>query len=121
MPKNLPDTPSVNHLAVHTEDHPFEYGSFEGEIPKGEYGGGKVIIWDTGTYETEKFSDHSPDGPDKGGEVIITLHGKKIDGRYALIQTERQELAGAPDEGAGQPAGERSRADAGHAKARSGS
>jgi bifunctional non-homologous end joining protein LigD len=87
VPKNLPDTPSVNHLAVHTEDHPFEYGSFEGEIPKGEYGGGKVIIWDTGTYETEKFRDHSPDGPDKGGEVIITLHGKKIDGRYALIQT----------------------------------
>jgi bifunctional non-homologous end joining protein LigD len=87
VPKNLPDTPSVNHLAVHTEDHPFEYGSFEGEIPKGEYGGGKVIIWDTGTYETEKFRDHSPDGPEKGGEVIITLHGKKIDGRYALIQT----------------------------------
>ncbi|HTI74395.1 MAG TPA: ATP-dependent DNA ligase [Mycobacterium sp.] len=88
VPKNLPDTPSVNHLAVHTEDHPFEYGSFEGEIPKGEYGGGKVILWDTGTYETEKFRDHSPDGPAKGGEVIITLHGKKIDGRYALIQTD---------------------------------
>ena len=87
VPKNLPDTPSVNHLAVHTEDHPFEYGSFEGEIPKGEYGGGKVIIWDTGTYETEKFRDHAPDGPDKGGEVIVTLHGNKIDGRYALIQT----------------------------------
>ncbi|WP_041303493.1 ATP-dependent DNA ligase [Mycolicibacterium rhodesiae] len=88
VPKNLPDTPSVNHLAVHTEDHPFEYGSFEGEIPKGEYGGGKVVIWDTGTYETEKFRDHAPDGPAKGGEVIITLHGKKIDGRYALIQTD---------------------------------
>lgn len=87
VPKNLPDSPAVNHLAVHTEDHPFEYGSFEGEIPKGEYGGGKVIIWDTGTYETEKFRDHSPDGPETGGEVIITLHGKKIDGRYALIQT----------------------------------
>jgi len=88
VPKNLPDTPSVNHLAVHTEDHPFEYGTFEGEIPKGEYGGGKVILWDTGTYETEKFRDHSPDGPAKGGEVIVTLHGKKIDGRYALIQTD---------------------------------
>jgi DNA ligase D-like protein (predicted ligase)/DNA ligase D-like protein (predicted 3'-phosphoesterase) len=87
VPKNLPDSPSVNHLAVHTEDHPFEYGSFEGEIPKGEYGGGKVILWDTGTYETEKFNDVPPDGPAKGGEVIVTLHGKKIEGRYALIQT----------------------------------
>jgi DNA ligase D-like protein (predicted ligase)/DNA ligase D-like protein (predicted polymerase)/DNA ligase D-like protein (predicted 3'-phosphoesterase) len=78
VPKNLPDTPSVNHLAVHTEDHPLEYLTFHGTIPKGEYGAGKMIIWDAGTYETEKFDDH---------EVIITLHGEKIDGRYALIQT----------------------------------
>ena len=88
VPKNLPDTPSVNHLAVHTEDHPLEYGTFEGSIPKGEYGGGKVIIWDAGTYETEKFNDNGPDGPAKGGEVIVTLHGDRIDGRYALIQTD---------------------------------
>lgn len=78
VPKNLPDTPSVNHLAVHTEDHPLEYGSFEGTIPKGEYGAGKVIIWDSGTYEAEKFRDD---------EVIVTLHGNRISGRYALIQT----------------------------------
>ena len=88
VPKNLPDTPSVNHLAVHTEDHPMEYLTFAGEIPKGEYGGGEVYIWDTGTYETEKFRDNPPDGPDRGGEVIVTLHGEKIDGRYALIQTD---------------------------------
>jgi DNA ligase D-like protein (predicted ligase)/DNA ligase D-like protein (predicted polymerase)/DNA ligase D-like protein (predicted 3'-phosphoesterase) len=79
VPKNLPDTPSVNHLAVHTEDHPLEYLTFEATIPKGEYGAGKMVIWDTGTYETEKFNDD---------EVIVTLHGKKIDGRYALIQTD---------------------------------
>lgn len=88
VPKNLPDRPSVNHLAVHTEDHPMEYLTFAGEIPKGEYGGGQVHVWDTGTYETEKFNDNAPDGPDKGGEVIVTLHGEKIDGRYALIQTD---------------------------------
>jgi DNA ligase D-like protein (predicted ligase)/DNA ligase D-like protein (predicted polymerase)/DNA ligase D-like protein (predicted 3'-phosphoesterase) len=88
VPKNLPDTPSVNHLAVHTEDHPMEYLTFAGEIPKGEYGGGKVIVWDTGTYETEKFNDNPPDGPAKGGEVIVTLRGDRISGRYALIQTD---------------------------------
>lgn len=78
VPKNLPETTSVNHLAVHTEDHPLEYGGFEGIIPKGEYGAGKVIIWDSGTYEAEKFLDD---------EVIVNLHGSKISGRYALIQT----------------------------------
>jgi bifunctional non-homologous end joining protein LigD len=88
VPKNLPDTPAVNHLAVHTEDHPLEYLTFEATIPKGEYGAGKMVIWDTGTYETEKFNDNPPDGPAKGGEVIITLHGEQIDGRYALIQTD---------------------------------
>ena len=88
VPKNLPETTSVNHLAVHTEDHPLEYATFEGKIPRGEYGGGDVIIWDSGTYETEKFRDNAPDGPAKGGEVIVTLHGAKISGRYALIQTD---------------------------------
>jgi bifunctional non-homologous end joining protein LigD len=83
VPKNLPDTPAVNHLAVHTEDHPLEYATFEGTIPKGEYGGGKVVIWDSGTYEAEKFRDSG----DKGGEVIVDLHGQRISGRYALIQT----------------------------------
>ena len=78
VPKNLPETTSVNHLAVHTEDHPLEYGSFEGSIPKGEYGAGKVIIWDAGTYDTEKFRED---------EVIVNLHGEKISGRYALIRT----------------------------------
>ena len=79
VPKNLPETPAVNHLAVHTEDHPLEYGTFEGSIPKGEYGAGKVIIWDSGTYDAEKFLDD---------EVIVNLHGSRISGRYALIQTK---------------------------------
>src|SRR3984885_3928821 len=79
VPKNLPETTAVNHLAVHTEDHPLEYGGFEGSIPKGEYGAGKVIIWDSGTYEAEKFRDD---------EVIVNLNGSRISGRYALIQTK---------------------------------
>jgi bifunctional non-homologous end joining protein LigD len=82
VPKNLPETTSVNHLAVHTEDHPLEYGGFEGNIPKGEYGAGKVVIWDSGTYEAEKFNDSA-----ERGEVIVNLHGNRISGRYALIQT----------------------------------
>lgn len=87
IPKNLPETTSVNHLAVHTEDHPLEYATFAGSIPKGEYGGGEVFIYDSGTYEAEKFNDNPPDGPEKGGEVIVTLNGSKVSGRYALIQT----------------------------------
>jgi DNA ligase D-like protein (predicted ligase) len=83
VPKNLPDTPAVNHLAVHTEDHPLEYLTFEATIPKGEYGAGRMVIWDSGTYETEKFRD----ARETGGEVIVTLNGERISGRYALIQT----------------------------------
>lgn len=79
VPKNLPASPSVNHLAVRTEDHPMEYEYFEGTIPAGEYGAGEVRVWDSGTYDTEKFR------PD---EIIVTLHGKKISGRYALIHTD---------------------------------
>ncbi|MDI3314904.1 MAG: ATP-dependent DNA ligase [Mycobacterium sp.] len=78
VPKNLPKTPSVNHLAIHTEDHPLEYATFEGTIPEGEYGAGRVVIWDSGTYDTEKFHDD---------EIIVVLHGNRISGRYALIHT----------------------------------
>lgn len=86
VPKNLPDTPAVNHLAVHTEDHPLEYATFEGTIPKGQYGAGTVVVWDSGTYQSEKFNVAGSDG--KGGEVIVDLHGRRISGRYALIQTD---------------------------------
>ncbi|GAB3134209.1 ATP-dependent DNA ligase [Tsukamurella serpentis] len=79
VPKNLPDDPEVNHLAVRTEDHPMDYASFEGSIPRGEYGGGEVSIFDHGTYHLEKWR------PD---EVIVTLHGNRLQGkRYALIRT----------------------------------
>ena len=78
VPKGLPLDPKTNHLAVHTEDHPLEYATFEGDIPKGEYGGGQVILWDTGTYECEKWTDR---------EVKVTLHGSRVEGRYVLFKT----------------------------------
>ncbi len=78
VPKGIPPDPKVNGLAVHTEDHPLSYIDFEGHIPEGEYGGGKVILWDTGTYEEHKFLED---------EVIVTLHGSRVSGKYVLFQT----------------------------------
>lgn len=80
LPKGVPTDIKQNHLAVQTEDHPLEYGTFEGTIPAGQYGAGEVTIWDSGTYELEKWRD--------GREVIATLHGEKHGShRYALIHT----------------------------------
>ena len=78
LPKGVPTDPAVNHLAVHTEDHPLEYGGFEGEIPRGEYGAGAVTIWDRGTYETEKWA---------ADEVKVRLRGQRVTGGFALFQT----------------------------------
>jgi bifunctional non-homologous end joining protein LigD len=79
VPKGIPTDPKRNHLAVHVEDHPLDYIDFEGKIPEGEYGAGKVKIWDSGTYEAEKF---------RRDEVIVTFHGERLEGRYALFQTK---------------------------------
>ncbi len=78
LPKGVPDDPAVNHLAVHTEDHPMEYASFEGTIPRGEYGAGAMTIWDHGRYETQKWSPR---------EVKVLLHGRRVEGGYVLFQT----------------------------------
>src|SRR3984957_19255942 len=78
VPKGVPDDPGVNHLAVHTEDHPLEYGSFEGEIPRGQYGAGSMTIWDSGRYETLKWTK---------SEVKVRLHGQRVTGGYTLFQT----------------------------------
>ncbi|WP_027479255.1 ATP-dependent DNA ligase [Gryllotalpicola ginsengisoli] len=84
LPKGVPAPGEKNHLAVHVEDHPVEYGSFSGDIPKGEYGAGHVDIWDHGEYEAEKWRD---------SEVIATLHGQPDGGlggepvKVALIRT----------------------------------
>ncbi len=78
VPRGIPPDPKVNHLAVHTEDHPLLYLEFEGEIPKGQYGAGTMTIWDRGTYDKIKFS------PD---EVMVVFHGEKVRGRYVLFRT----------------------------------
>ncbi|BAJ76126.1 ATP-dependent DNA ligase [Microbacterium testaceum StLB037] len=83
VPKGIPSTTAKNSLAVMTEDHPMQYLDFTGEIPRGEYGAGIMTVWDTGTYELEKWRDD---------EVIATLQGRD-DGplgrvRVALIRTE---------------------------------
>ncbi len=79
LPRGLPPDPRANHLAVHTEDHPLSYFDFEGDIPRGEYGGGKVMLWDTGTYIEEKFSDR---------EVMVVLDGDRAKGRHVLFKTD---------------------------------
>ncbi|MEA9998703.1 MULTISPECIES: non-homologous end-joining DNA ligase [unclassified Cryobacterium] len=87
LPRGVPTDPAKNRLAVRTEDHPLEYGAFEGVIPAGEYGAGTVSIWDSGTYDLEKWRDD---------EVIATLHGEPgggLDGarRFALIRTNARD------------------------------
>ncbi|MDP8931221.1 MAG: ATP-dependent DNA ligase [Actinomycetota bacterium] len=76
LPRGIPWRPKDNRLAVHTEDHPLEYLEFHGEIPAGQYGAGTMTIWDRGTYETGTFSDD---------KVVVTLHGERVDGTYALF------------------------------------
>src|SRR5919205_551379 len=77
VPKGVPLEPGQQHLAVHVEDHPLEYGSFEGEIPKGQYGAGTVEIWDRGTYELVEEK--------KDGGLTIRLHGDRLEGTWALV------------------------------------
>ena len=112
IPNGIPMSPKENRLAVHVEDHPLDYIDFEGEIPEGNYGAGTVKIWDTGTYELEKWE------PKK---VIVTFHGERLQGKYALFQTRstkdwmihRMDPPADPDAGADARA---RRADAGQAR-----
>ena len=85
VPKGTPALGEKNRLAVQTEDHPLDYATFEGSIPKGEYGAGTVTIWDSGTYETEKWREN---------EIIVTLTGRSGGGlrdkaKFAIIHTGR--------------------------------
>jgi bifunctional non-homologous end joining protein LigD len=80
VPKGVPTKPGVKRLAVEVEDHPLEWGKFEGEIPPGQYGAGTVHVWDRGTYGSHEWQ------PNRIGFV---LHGEKLEGRYELVRFKR--------------------------------
>jgi bifunctional non-homologous end joining protein LigD len=77
VPKGVPLEPGAKALAVHVEDHPLEYATFHGEIPKGQYGGGSVEIWDNGTYELLEEKQN--------GQLTVRLHGKRLQGTWSLV------------------------------------
>jgi bifunctional non-homologous end joining protein LigD len=80
LPRGIPLDPGDDRLAVHTEDHPLEYLDFAGTIPEGQYGAGEMTIWDTGTYEAEKFED---------AKVVATFAGERLRGKYALFRIRK--------------------------------
>lgn len=84
VPKGPSLDPSVKRLAMHVEDHPLEYGGFEGVIPEGEYGGGTVMVWDNGTWVPET---DDVDAALRKGDLKFTLHGKKLRGSWVLVRT----------------------------------
>jgi len=91
IPKGPSTDPRVKRLAVPTEDHPLDYAGFEGVIPKGEYGGGTVLVWDTGPYTNLKTdtdgNEVSISESMRSGHVVVSLDGKKLKGGYALVRT----------------------------------
>ena len=89
VPKGPSLDPSVKRLAVHVEDHPVEYGSFEGEIPEGNYGAGSVIVWDRGTWEPIGGEAHARETY-KAGKLKFTLHGEKLHGNWMLVRSHMQ-------------------------------
>src|SRR5580698_1790995 len=84
VPKGPSTDPSVKRLAMQVEDHPIDYANFEGVIPEGEYGGGTVMVWDTGTWTPEQ---DDPQAALEKGDLKFTLHGKKLRGSWVLVRT----------------------------------
>jgi bifunctional non-homologous end joining protein LigD len=85
VPKGPSYDPTVKRLAMMTEDHPYDYGAFEGVIPEGNYGAGNVIIWDTGTWEFIEPGD-DPVKALQQGKLTFRLNGKKMFGEWALVR-----------------------------------
>lgn len=91
VPKGPSLDPSVKRLAMEVEDHPVEYGGFEGTIPEGQYGGGTVMVWDSGTWEPEV---DDVEAAVQSGSLKFTLHGAKLKGSWALVRTRRAVQSG---------------------------
>ncbi|MEO6599427.1 MAG: DNA ligase D [Polyangiaceae bacterium] len=92
VPKGPSLDPGVKRLAMQTEDHPLEYGGFEGTIPEASYGGGTVMVWDRGTWEPES----DPNQAYEMGHLKFQLHGEKLTGGWHLVRTARREQKGRP-------------------------
>ncbi len=86
VPKGIPLEQAEKHLAVETEDHPLEYAKFEGKIPQGQYGAGKVKIWDSGDYKNIRKLDMKKSY--EQGQIEVNLKGNKLKGNYALVRTK---------------------------------
>ncbi|MDT0650963.1 DNA polymerase ligase N-terminal domain-containing protein [Autumnicola edwardsiae] len=93
VPKGPSTDPDEKRLAIQTEDHPLEYADFEGVIPENQYGGGTVMVWDAGTYRTEKTDKEgkpiSIEKQLKNGRATFILEGKKLKGAYSLIRIKK--------------------------------
>jgi len=90
IPKGPSTDPGDKRLAVHVEDHPIEYGGFEGIIPKGQYGGGTVMLWDRGWWEP----DGDADAGYAKGHLSFTLHGEKLRGSWSLVRLDASRQRG---------------------------
>ncbi|MDR0471514.1 MAG: 3'-phosphoesterase [Nitrososphaerota archaeon] len=82
IPKGIPEAPKIRHLAIETEDHPYDYAAFEGTIPQGQYGAGLVKIWDSGRY-TQKVWEQD--------KIEINLSGQRLHGNYVLVRLKKSE------------------------------
>ncbi len=88
VPKGPTLDPSIKHLAAHVEDHPIEYGDFEGNIPAGNYGAGSVMLWDRGTFEI--LGDVPGAAQIARGDLKFRLHGEKLKGEFALVHMKNR-------------------------------
>jgi bifunctional non-homologous end joining protein LigD len=95
VPRGPSLDPATKRLAMQVEDHPIEYNTFEGTIPRGEYGGGTVMLWDRGTYTPDELPRGA--APDdfvrrglRAGKLAFTLHGERLHGSFALVRTDRE-------------------------------
>lgn len=79
VPKGPPETSGVKRLAVAVDDHPLDYIAFQGTIPEGEYGAGKVEVWDRGTFDLTNNTETA---------IALVFHGNRLDGDYRLIRTK---------------------------------